>query len=184
MIGPEQIIKLQSLQSKGFDQEKETFPEAIGLSEEDFGFLIKLVEQVEDESKTWSEAFEKIVELSKYASDDVVKGVLFFHLGAMYGKRATLRLIEEAEKTKFADGYKQGFSEGFKEGVEKSFEYADKLEESYKKHLFEAGFKAGVDKSMEILKQMQKITPMLEQLENLTQKLESIQKNKPEEEGD
>jgi len=119
------IKRVQSIRSEGFNPEADEFPEFLGLDKGDFQYLTKIVELIEEEADNFHEAFQKVYELASYATDEIVRAFMFFHLGAIVGRKITVKTLEKADKEIFTHGYKEGFSEGFKSGFEKGLEMAE-----------------------------------------------------------
>jgi flagellar biosynthesis/type III secretory pathway protein FliH len=145
MPGPEAIFKLRSIRTRGFDPDNENFLEALGFNPEDAAFVIKLVEALEEEASTVAEAFQKVLEYSRYAEDEVVKAFMMFHLGATFGKKATVKQLEDIDKTKFTEGYKEGFADGFKEGINAAKDLMRDLDRKVKMHYFRDGLTLGIN---------------------------------------
>ena len=119
------IKRVRSIRSEGFNPEADEFPDFLGLDKGDFQYLTKIVELIEEEADNFHEAFQKVYELASYATDEVVRAFLFFHLGAIVGRKITLKSLEKADKEIFTHGYKEGFAEGFKSGFEKGLEMGE-----------------------------------------------------------
>lgn len=122
---PDDIRRLQTIRSEGFNPEADNFNEFLGIDKGDFKFLLKLVEEIEDSSEGMEDAFRKLYEVASYATDEIVKSFLFFHLGVEICTKAARKLVSEKED--FTKGFAKGFSEGFKAGFDKAFEIFKEL---------------------------------------------------------